>query len=491
MESDIQELALQIDSALESGATGELDRLICACENQLENAEGLTRVILWFYIANCYSGINTSQDNVDSVWSWEKNELIFQVLSLRKAASEPSFESSDVMIRCKILTNLGNVLNQIGRPIEAIRLWDQALRYYPIFAMAIGNKGRGVTEYANYLYDQGHAAVLVAEANKTLKQLTNKRLLWDSGEDTSARAYFISVFENNNRSLEEVGYDYEFDLDRWALGKTKGERKYRQWCLDQNLFLNPLNDIITKSVAATDSLHLPSHTYGLEEHPRFPEYYNHLKQEFVTARYLYYEAGQEKNHFSNHEVFLVDSYNATRFGYRTEQLKMSFRMAYSIFDKVALFLNDYFSVGLKASSVNFRNIWGNRSKDQFVLHPCFASSVNWPLRGLYFLSKELFDPNFNDVASPDAKELAIIRNRIEHRFLCIQHYYSQHDSDMDFQYYISIDDFEIKTLRILRLAREALIYLSLAMHREEKIREFENPDSVKLPIYSFPVEERN
>jgi hypothetical protein len=37
------------------------------------------------------------------------------------------------------------------------------------------------------------------------------------------------------------------------------------------------------------------------------------------------------------------------------------------------------------------------------------------------------------------------------------------------------------------MAREALVYLSLAMHREEEIRHKEN-DKLSLPIQSMPIE---
>ena len=38
-----------------------------------------------------------------------------------------------------------------------------------------------------------------------------------------------------------------------------------------------------------------------------------------------------------------------------------------------------------------------------------ASSKNWPFRGLYWLSKDLFTPEFQDVMEPDARELYAIR----------------------------------------------------------------------------------
>ena len=75
------------------------------------------------------------------------------------------------------------------------------------------------------------------------------------------------------------------------MGATEDERSYRRWCLRERLFLNPLNEAYTDSVAATDVLHLPSHTYGIEDAPRFPAYYNLMKQEYISARYRHhYEA---------------------------------------------------------------------------------------------------------------------------------------------------------------------------------------------------------
>ena len=58
-----------------------------------------------------------------------------------------------------------------------------------------------------------------------------------------------------------------FDLNQRSLGATQEERSYRHWCLRERLFLNPLNEAYTDSVAASDVLHLPSHIYRIEEAP--------------------------------------------------------------------------------------------------------------------------------------------------------------------------------------------------------------------------------
>jgi hypothetical protein len=136
--------------------------------------------------------------------------------------------------------------------------------------------------------------------------------------------------------------------------------------------------------------------------------------------------------------------------------------------------------------VSFRKIWGQRKNKKFEINSCFQGSQNWPLRGLYYLSKDLFDDDFDDVALPEAKELAGLRNRIEHRYLSLQDYAAS-VNNTDMHSYISIDEFQLKTLRIMSMAREALVYLSLAMHREEEIRDIEN-EKISFPIQSSPIE---
>ena len=40
-----------------------------------------------------------------------------------------------------------------------------------------------------------------------------------------------------------------------------------------------------------------------------------------------------------------------------EQVKTAFRCAYSLLDKVAYFVNDYWQLGISEEKVNFRSVW--------------------------------------------------------------------------------------------------------------------------------------
>ncbi|MBE3653584.1 LA2681 family HEPN domain-containing protein [Vibrio navarrensis] len=286
--------------------------------------------------------------------------------------------------------------------------------------------------------------------------------------------------------LERTEFDSKFNFNGFSLGKHQKEQDYRRWCLQHKLFMNPLNDVFTATIAANDVLHLPSHVYAVGEDPRFSKYFNFLKQEFIVARHMLYEfTTADIEHYADNDVLLENGLDGVHFGYRNELLKNSLRISYSIFDKIALFLNDYMSIGLKIDSVNFRNIWGlfNNKKKALEIYPYFLNSENWPLRGLYFLSKDLYAPNFTEVAEPEARELHTIRKMAEHRYLGIQDYPTQVD-DNEYLKYITVDELTEKALKMIKLSREALIYLSLAMHTEERKREEARGDGIVVPIQS-------
>lgn len=489
MNTLIEEIGYQIDAASDNKDADRLRELSKQCQDEMEDANSTEKIILKFFEANCYGALVTIEStNEEYLWSWNKDERVSEVLALRQAVSGTSFSSLPALWQCKILTNLGNRLNNLGRFVDALKHWDSALQIMPNFAMALGNKGMGLIYYGQSLYDYSHTGILTATAKNIFKQSISNDALWDSGTQPDVKEQFTQYYNSSVEYLDNIQYDFEFDLDQWSLGSSEEEINYKKWCLSHHLFLSPLNDTLKYSAAAQDVIHLPNHKYKIGEPARFPNYYNLLKQEYVTARYMLYEAmNTETQHLSDNDVLLLSGHDGVEFGYRTEQLKIAYRLAYSLFDKTALFLNDYFSVGLNTGAVNFRKIWGTMKNKKIELYPCFSDSKNWPLRGLYYLSKDLFDENFIDVALPDAQELADLRNRTEHRFLSLQNNPASVQST-DIHSYITITDFEDKTLQILSMAREALIYLSLAMHREEAIRNrIEADEKLSIPIFSVPI----
>ena len=164
-------------------------------------------------------------------------------------------------------------------------------------------------------------------------------------------------------------------------------------------------------------------------------------------------------------------------------------MAYSLFDKIANFVNDYFKVGLRERNVTFRSVWFQGKRNSNSLSSIFRGRRNWPLRGLFWLSRDLFEPTFREVSEPDAEGLLNLRNYIEHKYCQVyedmgmeysRFATSQSGSSLGFR--IGRDMLEAKSFHILKLVRSALIYLSLAIYWEETAKDSTREEGFVAPM---------
>ncbi len=465
------DLACTIDAASDERDENLLRQLGEDCENRLVDAESEERVKLLYFQANAFAGIIQAKSKDSSyTWSLAQPDGIRNLLLLRRAIAEPAFESIDAIVSCQIRTNLASRLNAFGRPVAANEEYLKVLETEPRFAKALANRASVLSFYARSIYDGGQVPHLLASARTLLDGALCEEALWESGDRGSFAPSLEQERESISSWLDKVGYEENFDLNQWSLGDSEKERRYRLWCLEERLFLNPLNEAYTDSAVAQDVLHLPSHTYRLHELPRFPGYYNLLKQEYVSARYRLYRAThQDDPPYIMRDVLMLEGGENQVRGHFTEDLRSAYRSAYSIFDKIGLFLNDYFGIGLKAKDVTFRKVWpGEKKSSDSNIRRTLEARSNYPLLGLYFLSKDLFEEEFVEVAQPDAAGMKQLRNQIEHRFLSLQCH--SEGAGTEVHQLMTMEDFQDKVLRLLKLAREALVYLSLAMHREEASR---------------------
>lgn len=348
--------------------------------------------------------------------------------------------------------------------------------------MAQGNRGYGFFHYARVLYDKGQTSVFLKYSHYDLKSALSGPLYDD------AKKAFKKTIAQIESAVSPEYLSADLDMHSFPLGKSDQEIHYRKWCLKNTLFLNPLNDLGPYPIACQDVLNAPSIVVKLGEGPYYFGYFNQIKQEYASARYLFYEAMNSKEpHFSDNEVFLYNTLDYPSYSLSVEKVKAAFRIIYSLFDKIAYFANNYFNLSILEKRVSFKIFWYNLQEKKKGLRNEFKGLQNWPLRGLFWLSKDLYEdrPGFKEIINLDAKDLCDIRNHIEHKYLKL------HDNlwiqSVDTPSYL-IDklafsmnryEFEKKTLRLIKLARAALIYLSLAIHCEEKSRAKErNPEDI-------------
>lgn len=459
-------------------AEGHEEALICSIEISariVEKAEAVVACLVHYHASNAWSALQGIRRKGKALWSWEQPELLNQILSLRKAVQHPGFAGQPSFRRAQIYCNLGNALNQAGRFVDALTDWRLALWEQPVLGMARGNLGIGLAEYGRSLYDSGHTYWFLRAARKEFITA----IAGGVGRDSST---FPEALEGFGQYLVGVEHQLSFyevtdgkTLGKFSLGKGKRERLYRRWCLERTLFLNPLNDLGPDSFAATDTLSLPSHRIegaGIT----YRAFFNQLVQEYTYARWCLFDGSTSNSlHFADRDVALAYNADLTHYSINLEQVKTAFRCAYSLLDKVAYFINKYWKLEVDERSVYFHSIWyeDTKGRQPRKIRPQFETSENLPLRALFWLAKDVFDPTMQSVASPVAKQLKALRNHLEHKFVKVVAVNIEVENESEFfqdhlAHCISRDELVDRSELILKLSRSALVYLSMAMHLEER-----------------------
>lgn len=467
-----------VEKALQLSATIDKDKLTppnyIVYHYDLANAWGILRKLKRGF---------TEED-----WLFEQEELNNEIINSRIALNHPKFDTLQPERQSQILTNLGNLFSYIGRFVEAQDLWNRAIAIIPNFPMALANKGNGLVSYGKLQYENDFAVICF----NLSYYLLNKALSMRQYMDPAATAYFESMVQELKANLSHELLESNIDLGSHSLGQDENEISYRKWCLKNTLFLHPINDITYETYAAHDCLMIPGVITNVGEAPLYHNFYNQIKQEFSSARYLLFEGlEKQRSSFADRDVSLTNTNELLSYSLNLEKVKISYRVCYSIFDKIAYFLNSYLGLLIPEKRVNFRTMWYSKNKE---LRIEIAESNNWALRGLYWLSKDLFDESLKDSIDPDSKELADIRNFMEHKSFKIHQYKIPESSLLfkkdDISFSISRVEFEAKTLKLMKLSRAAIFYLTYAMAQIEREKSKKLQQSVlpELPFGLYPEE---
>lgn len=447
-----------------------------ANEIDVDSFDTHSKAILHYFLGNAWSYIQDIKFPNEK-FLLETVELEKQIIHLRKAYSLIK-ECDDKFIECQVLTNLGNLFSHIGRFSEAQEYFNACLEVDSNFEMAIGNRGFGLYYYARVIFEPIHQFIFMQYARRDLLNSVSSNQVYNE-----AKHAFYSMSQQIEKAYSIEQLDDFKEYDDYFEGKEDSEIEYKEWCAVNKLFINPLNDVLIESVVATDSLFTPLMILASEEKPVYHSLFNQLKQEFVTARFLYYEAlNQNEPHYSDKDVVLMDTLDYAVYSYSLEKVKIAFRMSYSIFDKIAYFINLYLKLGHDPNRVSFRNVWYNKLNKKKGLDGKISTTKNWAMRGLFWLSKDLYEKDFDLTIEPEAKEVAIIRNFIEHKSFKIIESFNPGWTERNETFEIDRSLFYDKTFKLLKLSRSALMYLSFLIYDEEKKRSLQFENKVTMPV---------
>lgn len=483
---DFPELAIAIDNACDAEDAVALDALDFRCQAMLDEVEpgpssDAARSRLWYYRSNVQSGLQTARD--PRSWHWRQPHRERQILYLRRARAEPDYVSLPTVVRSQIATNLAQNIYALGRVADGLWLYDQALQDQPRFAMALGGRGLVRLELGGLFDDPIRQSLAVQHGLEDLDAAGKRSAIWDS-DYPAAQAEFARKQQLFGAWLTKIGGPPK--VPTRPLDRTKTERRYRSWAIEEGLFLDPLSLISRHLTWATDHLYLPPHAAnGLDEPPFFYAWFNQLKQEYAAARMLMFEAIDRPGpHFADRELGLVDTRDMAAFGLDLEKMRMAFRSAYSLLDKIAGLLNAWFELGMKPARVDFRNVWHVAGKSG--IRPEFDGRENIPLRGLYWLALDIVGskPTDPDSISPAAADLHEARNAMEHRALVLTD--AERPDPLPWIEVRNVDAFRSSSLDMLRLTRSAMIQLALALRVDVRAKGDRDLDGIVWQIELGP-----
>lgn len=466
------------DAAIDTQDWDKTQKIIAEAEHYITEHSTAQYAPIFYSVATAYSDIAKCKPEYMTDAIQEKTLYYFRTaLNLLNSheLKNPEFKPYVLGLQLPLLTNYANALSRCGRKIASIRYYRQVLQISPKFSMAKGNIGIDLLSYSRFVYDPGHQDYLGYFSYHYLKSAVE-----DSDETIhpDAKQYFTQILNGYSQNYIEEFLEKPLDIPEYSLGDSN-EYAYRMWCLNNHLFLNPLNDLpLEHSCFAADTLKLPDLTTNISrtDVPIFYGIFNQLKQEYVYARYLCYKgcSFQDAPHYADKETCLVDLLDFPQYSIRIEDTKTAFRLLYSLFDKVAFFINSYYNLEIKERDITFHSIWRQASgygKSRYKHKSLHDVNPNVGIDSLRWMYKD-FNDIFGDAHSPQQEHMNILRNALEHKYVkvhdCLLYDMAAPYIDEEMTYHISETDLENYTLDLMYMVRELIIDLTMAVHAHEK-----------------------
>lgn len=475
--SPIMKLGEECDSIIDSGDKTNIEEMINNVDSHINDQNSChVNMQLNYYLANLNAALRKLTKNDELERYYEK-----EIYSLRKVVDiyegyfsqlEDHEKNQDEIfvantIITSVYTNLGNAMIVVGRYIPAIKYYRKALMLENASAMATMNLSGALFQYgffqskpyeSDYFYHAAYQSYLATVAHKI--NLERENYLPDFEER------YINKL--NTSYIEDV-LKKPLSLPEFEMTK-ENEVKYRHYIASLQLFLEPCSDIhYAEPCFLVDSLTLPLEPLKDNFNDEFIGLFNLMKQEFISARYLWYvtttNADEFKyGEFADEQTDMVELGDYGVYGIRESILRSAFRMAYSVFDKIGGFINHYFEVGLSGSNVSFKKVWKSEVlvKGKNLIKKPLDLNSNMMLKSIFWSQKDLYEENSINLTDPSSMKLFHMRNNMEHNFLrSVLKDYDKPAVLTKFTDPYLIGDY---TKRLLELARECLIYLSLAVH---------------------------
>jgi tetratricopeptide (TPR) repeat protein len=358
-------------------------------------------------------------------------------------------EPKDKTLLAQIFVNLGNCFDDLGRVIDALECYDQALTLKPDLGMASGNKGMALLNYAALCGE--HQGTFTLEAY-TLLTTALKQGVYP--EAASSFLQYIKLMEKEYPKLplqNPLGYPgYKIKA------RSTFEKFLTDFCLQNKLYLNicffcKKCDATIGDTAIIRTMIVTAKDYS---YLTLSSYLNQIKQDYVVARFLLILSRYEKLDldFVDKRVTIINTLDYSVHNIYVQLVKTAFKTFYDILDKIAFFINDYLKLGIPDREIDFTKVWYSDNKR--TIRTKIADSNNVSLNALFDIHREL------DYGEKNV--LKRTRNALTHRFVNVRIVQeSENDENM------TESTLVLRTLELAKTVRNSVMYLLHFVNVEE------------------------
>ena len=369
----------------------------------------------------------------------------------------------------KTYVNLGNCYDHLGRVVDALECYEEALKLNPYNGMALGNKGMAMYHYG-WLAGQ-HQATFLIEAYSYLSRAMKSEISQEAGNTfLKCRDKIRGRFSNKgvlDNPPKYPGYLINVDADF--------ERFLIEFCMTNKLYLNICNFCQKCDAAIGDTAIIQKMRVQLNKDQDFVKdnpyyhlaaYLNQIKQDYVTSRFLLIMSrykGLDLS-FVDKRVKIINTLDYSIHNVYVQLVKHSFKNFCDILDKIACCINNYLKLGISEKEVNFRRIWYHDPRTRKI-HRGIINIKNLSLNALYDI--------YRDFEIGQYKGLRNTRNALTHRFVNIRMLQAlENDENMTETRFVE------QTIKLSKIVRNVIVYLLHFVYIEERKKEKEGGEIV-------------
>lgn len=489
----VANISEQIDIAILDNDISTLQRLLQECYQLESLVDDMSKFQLWFCLGNINSQLEVLMQGtkiscyVDKQFEYYRKAIYGIEEKLENFGTGMTSDNSNekkyiLQLYFQVITNYGNILSKNYLFIQAIAQYNKVLKI-GTFGMALGNLAIELEVYSSFLSDSGHQQCFWWTACQILLNTVNRSDIYPE-----AKPCFESHLQQYPKAFIKTVSTESMRFDDYTCSDLE-EQKYREWSIVNGLFLNPLNDLpFSETAFQQDCLVLPNITTSISE--CLPDCFpilNQIKQEYVSARFMYYSSISNFDgvHYSDKETKLLIYSELPYYSLYLEQLKSSFRILFSLFDKCAFLINNYYKLGIKEKDVSFSNIWKceKGGKNGYTYKKKLLDIDNYCISSLYEVYNDIILEK--SIREPKQKQLKFIRNAIEHRCLLIFDSEEEINCSTSELPKITRKELESNTLFRMKIVRESIIYMTLSIRIEENKKNLVLNQALSMQLHEY------